>query len=152
MALLTGTSYKKLSEELEFRQTQLRKEIAERIREAKELGDLSENAAYKEAQEEALLNEARIQKLQGILREAQILKEPKRAGMVELGSRVIIKRQGENKDLNFLIVSSAEASPSEGKISDNSPLGKALLGKSKGDRIKVGIPNGEAVYLIKEVF
>jgi transcription elongation factor GreA len=101
--------------------------VAERIKAARELGDLSENAEYQTAREEQDRLESRISELEHVLQNSQIIKKPKNDGHVRLGSTVALRNAG--KPLQFQVVGTMEASPGHGKISDESPIGKALLGK-----------------------
>ncbi len=109
--------------------------VAERIKQARELGDLSENAEYQTAREEQDRLEARISELEHVLQNAQIIKKPKSDGQVRLGSVVILKDGGKPKQ--FQVVGTMEADPLNGKLSDESPIGKALLGKKVGDRVEI---------------
>lgn len=150
---ITQETYNRLVAELEEREKVRRKEIADRIKEAKELGDLSENAAYKEAQEEAALNEARIQKIREKLASAEIIPENhQKGGKVQVGSQVVIRKKGQKTLRNFSIVDSDEADPSQGKISFDSPLGRALLGKKKKDEAVLDLAQGKVKYIIEKIF
>ncbi len=152
MVQITQETYNKLAEELEDREKVKRKEIADRIKEAKELGDLSENAAYKEAQEEAALNESQIQKLREKLASAEIIQDDsKKKGVARVGSIVKVQKQGQKQEHQFEIVDSDEADPAEGKISFSSPLGEALTDSKKGDTVEVATPGGKVKYTILEV-
>src|SRR3990167_7788339 len=111
-----------------------RTRIAERIRQARELGDLSENAEYQTAREEQDRLEARISEVEHIVQNAQVIKKPRGDNMVQLGSTVKLKSAcGVQKE--FQVVGTMEAHPLSGKISDESPIGKALLGKKEGDKV-----------------
>lgn len=147
---LTSDGYKKLKKEIEYLKKTKRTEIVSRIKEAKELGDLSENAEYADAREEQSFVEGRILELEEILKNAKVI-DPKSSqpGTVDIGDALVVKKNGEQ--LKYTIVGSNEANPSEGKISNESPLGKAFLGRSKGDKIKVKTPKGEALYDILEI-
>jgi transcription elongation factor GreA len=112
-----------------------RPQVAERIKQARELGDLSENAEYQTAREEQDRLEARIGELEHVLQNVQIIKKPKTNGEVRLGSRVKLKDGGKPKD--FQVVGTMEADPLNGKLSDESPIGKALLGKKVGDKVEL---------------
>lgn len=109
--------------------------IAERIKQARELGDLSENAEYQTAREEQDRLEARIGELEHVLQNTQIIKKPKTDGQVRLGSTVTLKDGGKPK--KFQVVGTMEADPLNGKLSDESPIGTALLGKKVGDKVKI---------------
>lgn len=111
-----------------------RTRIAERIRQARELGDLSENAEYQTAREEQDRLEARISEVEHIVQNAQVIKKPRGDNMVQLGSTVKLKSAG-GVQKEFQVVGTMEADPLSGKISDESPIGKALLGKKEGDKV-----------------
>ena len=149
---ITSETYKTLRTELEELKTKKRKEIAQAIQEAKELGDLSENAAYQEAKEAQTVLETRILELEDFLKNVSIISRPSKNGKVELGStiEVISSIKGQGKKF-FTIVGSAEAKPSEGKISNISPLGRAFLGKKQGEVVLVKTPQGEVKYKILKI-
>jgi transcription elongation factor GreA len=123
---------------------------AERIKEARELGDLSENAEYQSAREEQDRLESRISELEHILHNAQIIKVSKNNGKVRLGSVVKLK-SGQGKMENFQIVGTMEADPLNGKISDESPIGRVLLGKSKNDSVELKLGNQTTTYEILDI-
>ncbi len=124
--------------------------LADRIREARELGDLSENAEYQTAREEQDRLEARIGELEHILQNAQLIKKSKADGQVRLGSSIKLEtKKGDFKQ--FQIVGTMEADPLSGKISDESPIGRALLGKKVGDKAELNTPNGKAIYTIADI-
>ncbi len=147
--ILTPEGYKKLKEEYEELTTTRRKEIAEKIREAREQGDLSENAAYKAAKEEQMFVERRIDELDAILKQAKVVERPESCDAVDLGCKVKVYLEGQ--DHEFHIVGAEEADPTEGKISYESPMGQALMGKSLGEKVSVDTPAGSLTYLIKEI-
>ncbi|MFH1232843.1 MAG: transcription elongation factor GreA [Patescibacteria group bacterium] len=147
--IISQEGYDKLKKELEECTTSKRQEIARRIESAKELGDLSENAEYSDAKEEQAFNEGRIAELSALLKNLTIVKYHGDKNIISLGSK--IKVVSDNKERNFIIVSFNEANPSEGKISNESPLGTAFLGRSKGDEILVNTPRGEVKYKIISV-
>jgi transcription elongation factor GreA len=126
-----------------------RRGVAERIKHARELGDLSENAEYQTAREEQDRLEARISELEHVLQYAEIIKKPKDAGHVRLGSKVILKDGG--KPLAYQVVGTMEADPSNGKISDESPIGQALLNKKVGDKVEIKTPGGAHTYKVVEI-
>jgi len=129
-----------------------RKEIAERIEQAKSLGDLSENAEYQEAKEEQLANESQIAEFEDVLRRAVIFSESKGGGaFVRIGSTVVVKKEDSGSTFQYSIVGSEEADPASNKVSNESPLGRAFLGKKAGDVVDVLTPRGAAKYRIKEV-
>lgn len=145
---LTEEGLKKVREELEHRKTTLRQEIAHAIKEAKEQGDLSENAEYSTARQRQSENEARIAELEVLSKEARVAKKSD-SSKVQLGSRVTV-RTGKNT-LQFEIVGTNEADPAHGKISDQSPMGRAFMGKEKGDEAVVETPAGKTVFSLVEV-
>ena len=147
--LLTPEGFKKLEEELGMRKTQMRQKIAAIIKEAKEQGDLSENAEYTEAKRQQADNERRIMELENAIRTSEVANFVKGSKTVQMGSKVKVKFNGEEQI--FEIVGSNEADPMSWKISNESPIGKALLGKKAGDKVKAGTPSGEKEYKIVEV-
>ena len=137
----------KLKKELDGLKTVKRKDIAWRIQEAKELGDLSENAEYAEAKNEQAFIEGRIIEIENIIKNAVIIDDNKRiSDIVRIGSTVKAKEQDKIKIFN--IVGSNEADPDTGKISNESPLGKAFLGKKAGDIVEINVPKGADRYEI----
>lgn len=147
--LVTQEGYKKLKDELEHRKTTVRQEIAQAIKEAKEQGDLSENAEYSEAKRQQTENETRIAQLEVMIKEAQIVEHDKTSDVVEIGSSVDVKFNGS--EITFHIVGSNEADPAGNKISNESPIGKAFMGKKKGDSVDVETPGGVVKYSIVDV-
>lgn len=138
---ITKEGLEKLKGELDELKNVKRKEISERIQEAKELGDLSENAEYVEAKNEQAFIEGRILEIESILKNVIIIKKKKRSSsIVEVGSKIKIK--GDNETKEYVIVGSSEADPSAGKISNESPLGQSFLGKKVGDIIEIKVPQG----------
>lgn len=137
--------HKKELEELKTK----RQEIAQRLEEAKALGDLSENQEYLAAREAQAFNEGRIIELQLLLKEAVIIDKNKKASAVQIGSSVQVKSNGSEK--KFTIVGSEEASPSFGRISNESPLGKAFLDRKAGETVEVETPGGKVKYHIISV-
>lgn len=149
---LTPEGLKSLEERLKFLQEQRRPEVAERLRTAlEEGGDLSENAEYEDAKNEQAFVEGEILRLEGILSSAQIIEATGRKDAVTLGARVTVVEQGQSEKEVYFLVGSAEANPSEGKISIESPLGKAMLGAKKGEKITVHAPGGDLVFTIKAI-
>ncbi len=126
-----------------------RQEIAKRLEEAKALGDLSENQEYISAREAQAFNEGRILEVEQLLKEAVIIEKTKRGSNVQIGSSVTAKFNGSEK--KFQIVGSEEASPAIGKISNESPLGKAFLGRKAGETVEVETPAGKVKYQIISV-
>ncbi len=123
-----------------------RAEVAARIQEAKEHGDISENAEYEDAKNEQAFIEGRIQGLSALIKNAVIIDEHTSTTHVQIGSTVEL--QGDAGKETYTIVGSAEAAPASGRISNESPVGRALLGKKKGDKITVSVPAGDQVYKI----
>lgn len=141
---LTKEGYQKLQEELEFLRTAKRAEVAERLHEAMEGGELIENAEYEAAKNEQAFVEGRIQELDHLLATAQIIEDVgklKKNDAILIGAKVTIK-EGNYDAETFTIVGAAEANPREGKISNESPIGKAILGHKLGDIVKVETPGG----------
>ncbi len=147
--IFTVEGLKKLNDELEERKTKIRHEIAETIKEAKEQGDLSENAEYSEAKHHQNENESRIAELEGMLKDSVVAAKHKSASTVGIGSHLTVKVSG--KELSFEIVGSNEVDPAAGKISNESPLGKEFIGKGKGDKVEVAAPAGMVKYEILSV-
>jgi transcription elongation factor GreA len=139
----------KLKKELDDRKIRLRQEIAQAIKEAKEQGDLSENAEYSEAKHQQNENESRIAELEMQLKEAVVAQTNGGTVNVQIGS--IVKAKTSAVEMVFHIVGSNEANPSEGKISHESPLGQEFLGKKKGEKVLVDTPSGKMEYEILEV-
>ncbi len=138
---LTQKTYEKLKKELEYLETEGRKEIAERLRHTSSFGDLSENFAYQQAREDQALLERRIAELKSILNGAIIIEENKTRNVVEVGAKVTLLLDGQENQ--FQIVEPEEANPFEGKISLESPLGRALLGKKAGEEVLADTPKGK---------
>lgn len=147
---LTIEGFKKLQEELKELKEVKRKQISERIQEAKEHGDLSENAEYHEAREEQSFIEGRIIELENIFKNSIVMEESKdKEKIVKIGSCLTLESEGTN--LIYTIVGSTEADPKNNLISCDSPLGQALLGRKKGEMIKVDIPRGKIEFKIKDI-
>jgi len=148
--LLTKEGKEKLEAELEYLTTVRRAEVAEAIRQAKEEGDISENAAYDEAKEAQAFLEGRIQTLQAMLRNVQIITQNGGSDVVRVGSKVTVA-EPDGKPETYTIVGSAEVDPANGFISNVSPLGKALLGHRVGDDVAVEAPGGTIHFVIQKV-
>ena len=146
---VTEEGLRKIKEELVNRKTAIRQSIANAIKEAKEQGDLSENAEYSEAKRQQAENEARVAELEYMLKESRVASYDKNLGTVQMGSKVSVKFNGSQ--MEFQIVGSNEANPSEMKISNESPMGKGFMGKNKGDRVEVDTPGGKVQYTILDV-
>jgi transcription elongation factor GreA len=150
--LLTRDGLEKLEKELSHLRTVKRKEIAGRIKEAISYGDITDNSEYEDAKNEQAFIEGRIITLEKMLRRARILEKGDNDDcLVALGSKVIIKDVDLNKDFEYTIVSTAEADPTEKKISNESPVGKAILGLTVGDQVAVKAPAGTFNYKIEAV-
>ena len=145
---LSKESFDELRKELEELKTAKRIEIAARLKQAKEYGDLSENSEYAEAREEQSAVETRIFDLEEILKNAVMLTKPE-GDLVQVGSTVTAKKG--DKTIKYTIVGSYEAKPEEGKISDESPLGKAFLKHKTGDKVKLTTKTGSAEYEILKI-
>ncbi len=126
-----------------------RGEVAERIKTAREFGDLSENAEYSAARQEQERNEARIAEIDHVLKNAEVIKQPKKKDVVELGNEVELKNKDGVK--KFTVVGSVEADPLAGKVSNESPIGKALLGKKVGEEVEIVTPAKTTKYKIQSV-
>jgi transcription elongation factor GreA len=146
---LTPEGLQKLKEELADLKERGRRQVAERIKTAKEFGDLSENAEYHAAKEEQSFIEGRISELEELIRRASVIKKSTAKDEVAIGSTVEVKINGGHGV--FTIVGSAEADPTSGKISNESPLGRALLGKAEGEQIQVEAPGGTVSYTIHKI-
>lgn len=149
---LTDEGLKKLQEELEFLKTEGRKDIAEKIKVARGYGDLSENSEYDEAKNEQAKIEARIAEIEVMLKNVEIIEDVEGNGdIVVIGVKVKALDMEFDEECEYRVVGSTEADPLNGKISDESPLGKALLGKKQGDEVIVDAPAGELRFKILEI-
>jgi len=148
---LTKEGRAKLEAELDHLRNVRRAEVAERIHSAKEEGDIMENSAYDEAKNEQAFVEGRIMTIEQMLKNAVMIESTRSSGSVGLGSVVTILERGASEEDIFHIVGSAEADPSKGRISNESPVGRALLGKREGDEVQVKIPDGVRYLKIKEI-
>lgn len=140
----------KLEEELEQLKTVKRKEVVERIKIARGFGDLSENSEYDSAKEEQAFIEGRITTVEGMIRNAVIISEAN-TDEVQLGSTVTFKELPDGDEETYTIVGSAEADPLEGRISNDSPIAKGLLGGKKGDEMKISTPGGDMTVVITAI-
>lgn len=146
---LTPEGLAKLEEELEHLRTVRRQEVADKIQKAKELRSTVSSPEYEEAKNEQGFVEGRILELERIIKHAVII-HPETADSVQLGSKVTVRHQDGSED-HYTIVGSVEVNPGEGKISNESPVGKALLGKRLGDEVKVKVPAGVLKLTITEI-
>ncbi len=147
--LLTQEGLAKLNEELKYLINDKRKEVIERIREAAAHGDLSENADYAQAREEQSFIEGRIQEIEDMIKNAEIITASTQHNHVTIGSTVMVKVAGNEK--KYTIVGSNEANPLEGRISNESMVGKALLGKKVGDKVSITAPAGDVEYEVVSI-
>ena len=142
--ILTPEGPEKLKEEIEYLSTTKRREVAERIKEAREFGDISENSEYDDAKNEQAMLESRIASLEGKLRSPAVIDASKLSDdVVRVGSVVHVTDAGSGRDLVYTIVGSTEANPSQNRLSNESPVGKGLLGRRRGDSVKVQLPSGK---------
>jgi transcription elongation factor GreA len=146
---LSKDGLEKLRAELDEMVTVKRPEVAQRIHDAKEHGDLSENAEYEDAKNEQAFVEGRIQTIEALIKNATIIDESHGGDHVQIGSTVTV--QGPDGEERFTIVGSAEARPTDGKISNESPVGRALLGRKKGEKVVVRVPAGDFTYTIRAI-
>lgn len=146
--IISEEGYHKLEEELHQLTTTKRREIADRIEKAKELGDLSENAEYSEAKEAQAFNEGRIAEVTSLLKSLTVVKSHGK-GEIGMGSKITAETNGQKKE--FMIVSFNEADPLAGKVSNESPMGLAFLGKKTGDTVIVHTPKGDISYKIIKI-
>lgn len=148
---LTKEGYEALLRELEDLKRNKRREVTEKIKEAKEFGDLSENAEYTEAKNQQAFVEGRILTIENILSKAKIIEEDGYNDKVTIGSKVKLLNLVDNSIVEYHIVSSPEVNVKENKISDESPIGKALIGAGIGEEIRVRVPKGEVAFKILEI-
>jgi len=155
MEYISKEGLEKLKEKLNNRQTVIRREITERLEEAKSMGDLSENSEYTAAKEAQAFNEGRIIELEEIVKKAVLIKPSKvkssKETKVQIGSMIEVKLIGASSTRSFTIVGSQEADPTQGKISNESPLGQTFLGRKIGDTIEANTPKGIIKYKIMKI-
>ena len=149
--LMTYEGLKKLEDELQDLKVNRRKEVAQKIKEAREQGDLSENAEYDAAKDEQRDIEARIEEIEKVLKNAEVADDEFGAGVINLGSTVTVYDCEFDEELVFKLVGSTEAKSLENKISNEAPLGKALIGKAAGDEVEVETPSGIMKYKVINV-
>jgi transcription elongation factor GreA len=147
---LTPEGYQKFQDELEHLRSVRRPQVAEHIRIAREDGDLSENAGYEAAKEEQAHLEGRIMTIEAILKNASIIRGGGNSNSVLVGSKVTVQEEGYDPE-EFHIVGPAEVNPGEGRISNRSPLGRALLGTRVGDSVEVNTPAGLSTFTVLEI-
>ena len=150
--LLTQEGYEKLQEEFRYLTEVRRREVADRIRQARDFGDISENSEYDDAKTEQALLERRISEVQRRLRNAKIVDPASaEAGSVDLGTRVTLRVVGKDEERTFQIVGTNESDPGSGKLSHSSPVGRAVLRRRAGDKVTVTTPRGATEYEIVNV-
>jgi transcription elongation factor GreA len=151
--ILTPEGYKKLKDEIELLSTERRREVAERIRVARQFGDIAENAEYDDAKNDQMLLEHRIARLEEQLRNARVIEKKEiSTEVVSVGSHVRLRDVDAKQTFEYRIVGSAEANPSENKLSNESPVGRAIIGHKKGDTVEVTTPRGSSLkYKILEI-
>jgi transcription elongation factor GreA len=150
--ILTPEGYKKLQAEIEYLSNDKRREVAERIRIAREFGDIAENAEYDDAKNEQALLEHRISTLEERLRDAKVInKKDVAKDVVSVGSKVKLRDVDAKQTVEYHIVGSAEANPAENRLSNESPVGKAIIGHKKGETVEVVAPRGSLKYKILEI-
>ena len=143
--ILTPEGLEKLKQEIEYLSTTKRREVAERIKEAREFGDISENSEYDDAKNEQAMLEAKIAQLEERIRAATVVNPDELSNdVVQIGSIVHVKDEKSGKSQKFTIVGSAEANPAESKLSNESPVGRALIGHKRNDVVSVQVPKGPA--------
>jgi len=150
--ILTPEGFEKLKDEIEYLSNDRRREVAERIRVAREFGDIAENAEYDTAKNEQAHLEARIALLEERLAHSRVVtKKEIKSGEVSIGTTVRLRDVGANKTVEYHIVGSAEADPAENKLSNESPVGKAIMGRKKGDTVEVAAPRGKLKFKIMDI-
>jgi len=150
--ILTAEGYEKLKQEIDHLRGDKRREVAERIRVAREFGDIAENAEYDDAKNEQAMLEHRIMQLEERLLSARVItKKEISKDAVSVGSKVRLRDVAANKTFEYHIVGSAEANPAENKLSNESPVGKAIMGKKKGEIVEVAAPRGSLKFKIMEI-
>ena len=150
--ILTPEGYESLKQEIETLSTDKRREVAERIRIAREFGDIAENAEYDDAKNEQAHLEARIAMLEERLKMARVVtKKEIKSGEVSIGTKVRLRDVKANKTVEYHIVGSAEANPAENKLSNESPVGRAIMGRKKGETVEVAAPRGKLTFKIMDI-
>ena len=145
--ILTPEGYEKLKEEIDYLSTAKRREVAERIKHAREFGDISENSEYDDAKNEQAMLEQRIATLEERLAHARVIDaDDISSDAVSIGTRVRLKDMDANETIEYMIVGSAEANPAEHRLSNESPVGKAIIGRKKGEVVAVAAPRGKLKF------
>lgn len=148
---ITQEGMDKLAEELRVLQEERLKELSQRIANASDEGDVSDNSEFEDLKEEYYYVEERIREVRGILARAVLLEEGSSDGVIDLGSRITVQADDDNDKETWLLVNEEESSAMDGRISDESPVGLALLGKRAGDSITIPTPDGDLTYSIIDV-
>jgi len=150
--MLTPEGFEKLKDEIEYLSNDRRRDIADRIRTAREFGDIAENAEYDAAKNEQAHLEARIAMLEERLKNSRVVtKKEIKSGEVSIGTKVRLRDVKANKTVEYHIVGSAEADPSANKLSNESPVGKAIMGRKKGEIVEVAAPRGKMKFKIMDI-
>jgi transcription elongation factor GreA len=150
--ILTPEGHEKLKEEIERLSTVKRREVAERIKQAREFGDITENAEYDDAKNEQAMLEHRIATLQERLKSARVIQKKEiPTGVVAVGTKVRLRDIDAKETIEYHIVGSAEANPAEHKLSNESPVGRAIIGHKKGETVEVSAPRGSLKFKIIEI-
>ena len=150
--ILTKEGYDKLKQEIEHLSTEKRREVADRIRHAREFGDIAENSEYDDAKNEQAMLEHRIATLEERMRAARVIsKKDVAKDVVSVGSKVRLRDIGAKQTVEYRIVGSAEANPAQLKLSNESPVGKAIMGRKKGETVEGTTPRGSLKYKILEI-
>jgi transcription elongation factor GreA len=150
--ILTPEGHDRLKEEIEYLSTVKRREVAERIKQAREFGDITENSEYDDAKNEQAMLEHRIAMLEDRLTSARVVnKKEIPAGVVAVGTKVRLRDIDAGETTEYHIVGSAEANPAEHKLSNESPVGKAIMGRKKGETVEVATPRGSLKFKIMEI-
>ena len=150
--ILTPEGYEKLKQEIEYLSSEKRREVAERIRVAREFGDIAENSEYDDAKNDQMLLEHRIATLEERLKAARVIDAGEvSTDAVSIGAHVTLKDVDANETVEYHIVGSAEANPAEHKLSNESPVGKAIIGRKKGETVEVAAPRGALKFKILDI-
>ena len=150
--ILTAEGHKKLQQEIAYLSNEKRRQVAERIRVAREFGDIAENAEYDDAKNEQAMLEHRIAQLEERLLSARVItKKEISKDTVSVGSKVVLRDVAARKEFEYHIVGSAEANPAENKLSNESPVGKAIMGRKKGETVEVAAPRGKMKFKIMDI-
>jgi transcription elongation factor GreA len=150
--ILTPEGHEKLKHEIEFLSTVKRREVAERIKQAREFGDITENSEYDDAKNEQAMLEHRIATLQERLKHSRVIQKKEiTTDVVSVGTRVRLRDVDARETIEYTIVGSAEANPAEHKLSNESPVGKAIMGHKKGETVEVSAPRGSRKFKIMDI-